>query len=143
MLSLSVTIGHAIKALSCLKSSDCPTHCIGDIARCSGVPRPYLAKIINALTRAGLVTTKPGYSGGIALGSVLLVCPMRDFWNRIRREITAELSACSLAEVSRRTQQPATPDSCATSSCSRSAPATRGEAPSTSRRATKTLAVNS
>jgi Rrf2 family protein len=67
VIGLSVTTGYAIKALSCLESGDCSTHHISDIARCSGVPRPYLAKIINAMSRAGLVTTKRGYRGGIGL----------------------------------------------------------------------------
>lgn len=130
MLSLSQTTGYAIKALSCLDSGDCPTHHISDIARCAGVPRPYLAKIINSLSRAGLVTTKRGYRGGVRLAraaddvsllevveavegqdwigdcllgieacSILVCCPTRDFWQRIRQEITAELRRMTLASV--------------------------------------------
>ncbi|ODU25246.1 MAG: hypothetical protein ABS95_00530 [Verrucomicrobia bacterium SCN 57-15] len=67
MLSLSVTTGHAIKALNCLESGSCVRHHISDIARCAEVPRPYLAKVVNLLSRAGLVTTKRGYRGGICL----------------------------------------------------------------------------
>jgi Rrf2 family protein len=67
MLSLSVTTGYAIKALMCLESGDCVLRHISDLAQCSGVPRPYLAKIINALSQHGLVSTKRGYHGGIAL----------------------------------------------------------------------------
>jgi len=43
-----------------------PRH-IDEIARCTGVPRPYLAKIIGRLSRAGLVATKRGYRGGVSL----------------------------------------------------------------------------
>ncbi len=67
MLSLSVTTGYAIKALMCLASGDCPTRHVSDIARCTGVPRAYLAKILNALSQQGLLQTKRGYQGGISL----------------------------------------------------------------------------
>jgi len=67
MISLSITTGYAIKALTCLESGDCVPRHISDIARCTGVPRAYLAKILNALSEQGLVQTKRGYSGGISL----------------------------------------------------------------------------
>lgn len=67
MLSLSVTTGYAIKALMCLESGDCVPRHVSDIARCTGVPRAYLAKILNSLARQGLVQTKRGYHGGISL----------------------------------------------------------------------------
>lgn len=38
-----------------------------DLTRTTGVPRPYLAKIIQLLTRAGLVQTRRGPSGGVSL----------------------------------------------------------------------------
>jgi Rrf2 family iron-sulfur cluster assembly transcriptional regulator len=67
MLSLSITTGYAIKALRCLENEDCRSHLIKNIAECAGVPRPYLAKIINSLSQNGLVSTKRGYHGGISL----------------------------------------------------------------------------
>lgn len=67
MISLSITTGHAIKALRCLESGHCVPRHISDIARCTGVPRAYLAKILSALAQQGLVQTKRGYSGGISL----------------------------------------------------------------------------
>lgn len=67
MLSLSITTGYAIRALSCLNSGACESHKIDQIARCSSVPRPYLAKIMHTLSTKGLVTTKRGYRGGILL----------------------------------------------------------------------------
>jgi Rrf2 family protein len=67
MLSLSVTTGYAIKALMCLESGDCVPRHLSDIAQCTGVPRAYLAKILNALAQQGLVATKRGYRGGILL----------------------------------------------------------------------------
>ena len=67
MLSLSVTTGYAIKALMCLEGGDCLSRHISDVARCTGVPRAYLAKIISALSQQGLVETKRGYRGGVSL----------------------------------------------------------------------------
>lgn len=130
MLSLSVTTGYAIKALMCLEGGDCVPRHISDIARCTGVPRAYLAKILSALARQYLVQTKRGYCGGISLarpaedisllqiveavegdrwlGECLLgmdlcdtitTCPTHNFWARIRREITEELRATTLAAV--------------------------------------------
>jgi Rrf2 family protein len=66
MLSLSTTTGYAIKALRCLESGVCRPR-IADIADAAGIPRPYLAKIIQSLSKSGLVFTKRGYTGGIRL----------------------------------------------------------------------------
>jgi Rrf2 family protein len=68
MIGLSQTTGYAIQALSCLNNPACTCRSIATIAECSGVPRAYLAKIISALVRAGLVTARRGVGGGIALG---------------------------------------------------------------------------
>lgn len=67
MLCLSQTTGYAIKALGCLTNPGAPSCFIADVARITRVPRPYLAKIINLLARHGLVISKRGYRGGIAL----------------------------------------------------------------------------
>ena len=67
MLSLSVTTGYAIKALMCLESGDCSPRHVSDIARCTRVPKAYLAKIFCSLSQQGLVQTKRGYRGGISL----------------------------------------------------------------------------
>lgn len=67
MLCLSQTTGYAIKALGCLTAPGVSGQYIADVARCTGVPRAYLAKIINSLARQGLVTARRGYRGGIAL----------------------------------------------------------------------------
>ncbi|MHB1308738.1 MAG: RrF2 family transcriptional regulator [Limisphaerales bacterium] len=67
MLALSATTEYAIRALKCLARGDCQTKHVSDIARCTGVPRPYLAKVLSTLSRASLVQTKRGYLGGISL----------------------------------------------------------------------------
>jgi len=68
MLALSQTTGHAIQALTCLADKNSGRGgFIQDIAECSGVPRPYLAKILRRLNEAGIVKSKRGYRGGIWL----------------------------------------------------------------------------
>jgi Rrf2 family protein len=65
MLSLSQTTGYAIHALSCLSTDR--VLLIREVADLTGIQKPYLAKIINLLTKKNLVTTKRGHSGGIGL----------------------------------------------------------------------------
>jgi Rrf2 family protein len=67
MLCLSQTTGYAVRALVCLDEQDGSACLTRDIARCAGIPKPYLARIINDLTHKELVTAKRGYRGGIAL----------------------------------------------------------------------------
>jgi len=67
MLGLSHTTTYAIKALACLDHPNCANRHIRDIALCTGIPRSYLAKVFNALSRRGLIKAKRGYKGGISL----------------------------------------------------------------------------
>jgi Rrf2 family protein len=67
MLCLSQTTGYAIQALGCMNDPSCPSCHIADLAKCAGVPKPYLAKIVSSLSRKGLVFAKRGYHGGIHL----------------------------------------------------------------------------
>ena len=67
MLSLSQTTGYAIRALGCLADHPGEPFMARQISECTGVPLPYLSKILNALMHAGLVTAKRGYKGGFAL----------------------------------------------------------------------------
>lgn len=67
MLCLSQTTGYAVHALVCLEEQGGHANLIRDIARCTGISKPYLARIINALAHHELVAAKRGYRGGIAL----------------------------------------------------------------------------
>jgi Rrf2 family protein len=67
MLCLSQTTGYAVRALICLDQRRDRACLIRDVAHCAGIPKPYLARIINDLTYKGLVTAKRGYQGGITL----------------------------------------------------------------------------
>lgn len=67
MLGFSNTTGYAVQALCCLASCKMERDSTSAIARCSKVPRPYLCKIINTLTRKGLVVSRRGIGGGVKL----------------------------------------------------------------------------
>lgn len=67
MLCLTQTTGYALKALGCLTGEVGRRQQTADIAKCAKVPRSYLSKIIQSLTRAGLVAAKRGIGGGISL----------------------------------------------------------------------------
>jgi Rrf2 family protein len=67
MLGLSQTTGYAVRALICLGEHRDRACLIRGVAKCAGIPRAYLARIINDLTYTGLVIAKRGYRGGIAL----------------------------------------------------------------------------
>lgn len=64
MLCLSQSVGYAIQALTCLGDDAPSTKLIRDIAKQTGVPPAYLAKLIKRLADANLVTSKRGIKGG-------------------------------------------------------------------------------
>jgi Rrf2 family transcriptional regulator, iron-sulfur cluster assembly transcription factor len=67
MLSLSQTTGYAILALGFLHECGGRQVLAKDITQCTGIPLPYLSKILHNLSRAGLVVGKRGYRGGFTL----------------------------------------------------------------------------
>lgn len=67
MFGLSQSSGYAIQALSCLGSDRCAHESVASIAECTGIPKPYLAKIIGRLAAAELIISRRGNGGGIWL----------------------------------------------------------------------------
>jgi Rrf2 family protein len=67
MMSLSQTVGYAVHALGYVANSEGKLCLIRDIAQRTGIPKPYLAKITNQLSRKGVLAAKRGYRGGIFL----------------------------------------------------------------------------
>ncbi len=67
MLALSQTTGYAILALACLRECGNGLMLAKDIAACTGIPLPYLSKILHSLACSGLIDGKRGYRGGFAL----------------------------------------------------------------------------
>jgi Rrf2 family protein len=67
MMALSSSTGYAIRALACLGDYGCDPKFVRDLAACADVPAPYLAKLVQRLSEAGIVISKRGYRGGIML----------------------------------------------------------------------------
>ncbi|MHB8860840.1 MAG: RrF2 family transcriptional regulator [Pirellulaceae bacterium] len=67
MLCLSHTTGYAVLALSCLSQTVGQLVLAKDIAACTGIPLPYLSKLLHALHGSGLIHGKRGYRGGFML----------------------------------------------------------------------------
>jgi Rrf2 family iron-sulfur cluster assembly transcriptional regulator len=64
MFCLSESVGYSIKALSCLEDDSSGPRTIKEIANCSGVPSPYLAKLVKKLVDAGILASRRGTGGG-------------------------------------------------------------------------------
>ncbi|MFN3651002.1 MAG: RrF2 family transcriptional regulator [Armatimonadota bacterium] len=64
-MQLGQTEDYAVRALVDLAKH--PDGRVEDIARRTGIPAPHLAKVIQALARAGLVETTRGRRGGVRL----------------------------------------------------------------------------
>lgn len=64
---LSQGVGYAITALGCIAAASGRSVLVKDIAEYGQIPAPYLAKIINALGKRGIVNTQRGVGGGVTL----------------------------------------------------------------------------
>jgi DNA-binding MarR family transcriptional regulator len=64
---MTQSTGYAITALGHVAAMGDQPLLIKDIAEATGLPHPYLAKIIHTLARRGLVVTRRGVGGGVTL----------------------------------------------------------------------------
>lgn len=64
---LSQGVGYAISALSFLAAAGGRSLLVKDIAAATGIPPAYLAKIVHALGKRGVVATQRGVGGGVTL----------------------------------------------------------------------------
>jgi len=64
---MTQSTGYAITALGHVAAMGDRSLLIKDIAEATGLPHPYLAKIIHTLARRGLVATRRGVGGGVTL----------------------------------------------------------------------------
>jgi len=64
----SQTVEYALRAIVHLAKRPEVLQTTGQIAKATQVPAPYLSKVLQTLTREGLVTVKRGVSGGFLLG---------------------------------------------------------------------------
>jgi Rrf2 family protein len=67
MLAFSKSTGYAIQALACAEALQPHPALIREVAQCTGIPRPYLARIVSRLARQGILSTKRGQHGGLRL----------------------------------------------------------------------------
>ncbi|MCX7719073.1 MAG: Rrf2 family transcriptional regulator [Candidatus Sumerlaeaceae bacterium] len=67
MLSLNQTTGYALLTLGMLEPPGGKPALVRDLARKTGIPKPYLSKMIHALASKGLLATKRGFRGGVTL----------------------------------------------------------------------------
>jgi Rrf2 family protein len=64
---LSQAVGYAISAMGHIAAAGGSPVLVKEIAEAAGIPQPYLAKIVHALGRRGLVVTQRGVGGGVTL----------------------------------------------------------------------------
>ena len=64
---LSQTAEYALRAMLCLADCAGQPRTVAEIARQAKVPPGYLAKVMQSLVRAGLVTSQRGLRGGFTL----------------------------------------------------------------------------
>ena len=64
----SQTVEYALRAIVHLAKLPEVLQTTAQIAKATQVPAPYLSKVLQTLTREGLVTVKRGVSGGFLLG---------------------------------------------------------------------------
>lgn len=64
---LSQSVGYAATALGYVAAAGGKAILVKEIADATNIPAPYLAKIVQTLGRAGLVTTQRGIGGGVTL----------------------------------------------------------------------------
>ncbi|AXA34800.1 MAG: Rrf2 family transcriptional regulator [Candidatus Hydrogenedentota bacterium] len=67
MLALNQTTAYAILTLGLLNGPGGEPRRVHELAAASGIPRPYLAKLVHRLRLLGFVTTQRGYRGGVCL----------------------------------------------------------------------------
>jgi len=67
MFPLSLTTGYAVLALNCMNAPGGDPVQVASVATATGLPGPFLSKIVNRLATQGLVKTRRGRSGGVVL----------------------------------------------------------------------------
>lgn len=129
MLKLSQSLGYAIQALTRFEEWGAGASKIREVAKLSGVPAAYLAKLVGRLGEAGILESKRGIGGGTRLSrpaeeiSLLEIveaiegerarqcliglsecndeqaCPVHRYWVKRSEEIRRVLAATKLSDV--------------------------------------------
>jgi len=95
-MRLSSTDIYAFKALAYLGTLDGATLASSDaIASATGVPKPYLVRLLATLSGRGVLTSRKGISGGYALSRPALEIRLSD----VMRSIDGPLAALSCSSL--------------------------------------------
>lgn len=80
---ISQTVDYAMRAVVCLAHHIPEAQTTDQIASMTKVPRAYLAKVLQSLSRAGIVSTQRGIGGGISLLKDTTEVTMLDILNAV------------------------------------------------------------
>ena len=96
---LSQTAIYALQAVMHLaEAGPGEPHRVGDIAEALGVPRNYLAKILNGLARSGVLTSTRG-PGGRARCSDIAPCAAHARWKVVSTAVKAYLLETTIQDM--------------------------------------------
>jgi len=90
----SQTVEYALRAAVYLASQAEKLHTTDDIAKATRVPRAYLSKVLQALTRAELVHSQRGLGGGMTLARPAAELTILDIVNAV--EPIERIRSCPL-----------------------------------------------
>ena len=79
----SQTAEYALRAISLLAEHHPEPLKTGQVADAARIPKPYLVKVLQELSRAGIVQTRRGIGGGISLQKELEQVTMLDVINAV------------------------------------------------------------
>lgn len=85
---LNQASGYALTAMGCIAAGGGKPVLVKEVARAADIPAPYLAKIINALARRGLVRTQRGIGGGVTLSRAATEITMLDVCSALDDPVT-------------------------------------------------------
>jgi Rrf2 family protein len=97
---LTQTSGYAAMALGTIAAAGGRPLLVKEIADACDLPAPYLAKIVNALARKGMVSTQRGIGGGVTLAKDAGKITLWDLCEAMDDPITQKKCMLGTAECS-------------------------------------------
>jgi Rrf2 family protein len=95
----STPVQYAIRAMTFLGEQEVgKLSSIREISRAVGIPMPYLAKIINRLSRRRLVTARRGPAGGIMLGRAASEITLQEIVEALGGNLAAKRCILGISE---------------------------------------------
>jgi Rrf2 family nitric oxide-sensitive transcriptional repressor len=91
---ISQTVEYALRAVVLLANSVPAARTTAEIAEATQIPPAYLVKVLQSLTRAGILSSRRGAGGGVALTRAPDVLTVLDVVNAI--EPVARITTCPL-----------------------------------------------